>query len=135
VVVYVIDDPHTMVFVTRRHLAQWGKKEEDVFHLALGNLRRLGQATVGHLASAPQSLLLQTGDGYDAARVLLLEQTEGLLVAIPDRDLLWVGPEQGQDLATLMATASNVARDAPHPVSSEVFRFRNGQLEPLAPES
>jgi uncharacterized protein YtpQ (UPF0354 family) len=134
IVVYVIDDPHSMVFVTRRHLAQWRKEENEVFHLAVGNLRRLGNPSLERIGSASAPLLLQTGDGYDAARVLLLEQAEGLLVAMPDRDVLWVGPEQGQDLATLMATTSDIARDAAHPVSGELFRFRNGRLEPLAPE-
>src|SRR5262245_26846420 len=40
--VYVIDDPHTMVFVCRAHLQQWRRSVEDVHQLALANLQRRG---------------------------------------------------------------------------------------------
>ncbi|MGE3172392.1 MAG: DUF1444 family protein [Planctomycetota bacterium] len=126
--VYVIDDPQTMVFVCRAHLQRWHREVEDLHQLALANLRRRGGDVLQHLP-ADQPLLLQTGDGYDAARVLLLPEQDGMLVAIPDRDLLWVGNERGQDLATLMARAESMAQQAPHPVSDRLFRLRDGQLE------
>lgn len=129
VVVYVIDDPHCMVFVCRAHLQRWRKTENDLFHLAVGNLSRLGGPTLGELAGAGDPVLLQSGDGYDAARVLLLEQTEGLLVAIPERDMLWVGPETGQNLEQLMATTEEIARSSSHPVSPHLWRVKDGQLQ------
>jgi uncharacterized protein YtpQ (UPF0354 family) len=132
VVVYVIDDPHCMVFVCRAHLQRWRKSELDLHNLALANLARLGNAGLDKVGAAAEPLLLQSGDGYDAARVLLLDQVDGLLVAIPDRDVLWVGNEKGQDLAELMATTEEIARTAAHPVSSHLWRVRAGQLEPVA---
>jgi hypothetical protein len=43
--------------------------------------------------------------------------------------MLWVGQEQGQDLASLMATTEEIARTAAHPVSPTVYRTRGGRLE------
>jgi len=139
-VVYVIDDEHSMVFVCRAHLRQWGCSVEDLHMLALGNLGRLGGAEQLRQMARTDSVLVQTGDGYDAARVLLLEEFEGLLVAMPDRDTLWIGREPGADgvarrpdrqLAALVAAAASMARAAPHPISDRIYRLKNGVPEPV----
>jgi uncharacterized protein YtpQ (UPF0354 family) len=127
-VVYVIDDPHSMVFVCRAHLRRWHKTEADLHNLAVANLQRLGDAGLQKAGQEP--LLLRTGDGYDAARLLLLDSNvEGLLVAVPERDTLWVAPESGQDLATLMATTEELTRKSPHPISGSLYRVNHGQFE------
>jgi uncharacterized protein YtpQ (UPF0354 family) len=134
-VVYVIDEPQSMVFVCRAHLTRWRRSEQDIHRLALDNLGRLAGGRNLHVDPESQPLLLQIGDGYDAARVLLLDQAEGLLVAMPDRDTLWVGREgrgRSNNLASLMSAAESMARSAPHPVSDRVYRVRDGYLEPVA---
>lgn len=128
-IVYVVDDPNCMVFVCRAHLQRWRKSDVDLHNLAVGNLARLGTAGLAGVDSAHEPVLVQSGDGYDAARVLLLEGTEGLLVAIPDRDTLWIGPEGGQNLEQLMATTGEIARESAHPVSPTLFRLTGGQLQ------
>jgi hypothetical protein len=129
-VVYVIDQDQSMVFVCHAHLRRWRKSEPDLFHLALSNLNRLGPSRPAWARQLSEPMVLCTGDGYDAARVLLLDPApEGLLVAIPDRDLLWLGREGAQDLAPLMATARAMNRSAPHPVSPNLYRVRSGRLE------
>ncbi|MBL8727275.1 MAG: hypothetical protein JNM25_02515 [Planctomycetes bacterium] len=132
VTVYVIDDPHCMVFVCREHLRRWRKSEADLHNLAVANLGRLGGDVIDGQAASREPMVLQSGDGFDAARVLLLEQAEGLLVAIPDRDTLWVGPAQGQNLEQLMATTEAIARQSSHPVSASLYRVTDGQLAPLS---
>jgi len=130
-VVYVIDDARSMVFICRAHLRRWHKTEADIHGLALANLQRLGTVGLDHIDREP--LLLRTGDGYDAARVLLLDQgSDGLLVAMPDRDVLWVAQEQGQNLDTLMAATERIVATAAHPVSAEVYRLRGGRLHPVS---
>jgi uncharacterized protein YtpQ (UPF0354 family) len=135
-IVYVIDDPQAMVFVCRAHLQRWRRSEEDLNRLALANLQRRAGDGLSAAVASREPTLLQTGDGYDAARVLLLDQVDGqvdgLLVAMPDRDVLWVAREEGQDLAQLMSVAEAMARSAPHPVSAGVFRITGGRLEPAA---
>jgi hypothetical protein len=128
VTAYVIDDPHCMVFVCREHLRRWRKGEADLHNLAMANLARLGGDDLRRARELAGPLVLQTGDGFDAARVLLLDDAEGLLVAIPDRDTLWVGTEKGQDIGSLMATTEAISKQAPHPVSPHVFRVTDGRL-------
>lgn len=130
VTVYVVDDDHCMVFVCREHLRRWRRSEADVHNLALANLARRGQPDLGDPLHG-EPVVLQSGDGFDATRVLLLDQVDGLLVAIPDRDTLWVGTERGQNLEQLMATTEAMARDAAHPVSPNLFCVRDGRLETL----
>lgn len=129
VTVYVVDDTSCMVFLCRAHLKRWHKSAEDLHNLALANLARLGRNGLDE-ASA-EAVLLQSGDGFDASRVLLLEQQEGLLVAVPDRDTLWAGPEDGQNLESLMSATEDIADRAAHPISGKVFRVRDGRLEPV----
>ena len=139
-VVYVIDDEHTMVFVCRAHLKQWGRTSEDLHSLSISNLARLGGSEQLKTMTQSESVLVQTGDGYDAARVLLLEDFDGMLVAMPDRDTLWIGQDPATEasakrparrLMALSAAAETMARSSPHPVSEQVFRVRGGTLEPI----
>jgi hypothetical protein len=134
VVVYVIDDAHAMVFLSRAHLQRWRKSETDIHNLALANLARLDPAERDRLRAVAAPLRVAVGDGYDAARVLLLEATDGLLVSVPDRDLLWVGGEADADLVGLMADAREIAARAPHPVSARVYRLSDGLLEAVPDE-
>lgn len=132
VVVYVIDRDEQVVFVCNAHLRVWQKTEADLFGLAVANLHRRGLPAPATPQSLVEPMIVRTGDGYDAARVLLLQEgAEGLLVAMPDRDVLWVGQEQGQDLAGLMANTADLNRRAAHPVSPSLYRVRAGRLEPV----
>ena len=129
-VVYVVDDPHSMVFVCRAHLKRWGRTAEDVHQLAMQNLQQLS-AKDGIPAAAPGApVMLQTGDGYDAARVLLLDEKRDLLVAMPDRDVLWVAFDEGQDLAQLQRKAATMAAAASHPVSGRIYRMTQAGPQP-----
>jgi uncharacterized protein YtpQ (UPF0354 family) len=132
VTVYVVDEPNSMVFVCREHLRRWRKTDADVHNIAVANLARSSAGTMPVETAAQEPVLVQSGDGYDAARVLLLEKAEGLLVAIPDRDTLWVGSEQGQNLEQLMATTEAIAQKAAHPVSPALWRVKDGRLAPLS---
>lgn len=130
VVVYVIDEGADMVFVCRKHLQRWCKTEAEVHDLAVVNL-------ASRCAPLPErvrgnGLVLRSRDGYDAARVLLLlGSDEELLVALPDRDTLWVGRAREVDVAKVTAAVEAVAANAPHPVEGGLFRLTAGQLELL----
>ncbi|MCR9246448.1 MAG: hypothetical protein NXI31_15550 [bacterium] len=129
VTVYVVDDPQSMIFVCQAHLRLWNKSVDDVHHLAVANLSRLDPTRLEELRSATEPLRVEVGDGYDAARVLLLDEVEGLLVAMPDRDVLWVGDEGEVDLESLMADTEAIAERAAHPVSPHVYRVTADGLE------
>jgi uncharacterized protein YtpQ (UPF0354 family) len=130
VTVYALDVGSSLVFVCREHLRRWRKQVADVHHLALANLERCSDRAA-LAAAADAGCTLRSGDGLDAARVLLLPPRDGLLVAIPDRDTLWVGSDDGQNLERLMATTAAIAEVAAHPVSAAVFRVTDGHLSPV----
>lgn len=121
-IVYVIDDPHSMTFVCRAHLKRWNRGVDDVHQLAMQNLRTRCAHGVP-IAEKGAPLLLQTGDGYDASRVLLMSRDDDVLVAMPDRDVLWVAVDEGQDLAALERKAAAMSAVASHPVSGSVYRL------------
>lgn len=129
VVVYVVDDESSMLFVCRAHLKRWARSVVDVHQLSLANLAKLGVR--GLDAVAADAVLMQSGDGFDATRVLLLQEHDGLLVAVPDRDILWAAPEAGQDVDALIGTTASIAQRASHPVSGKLFRISDGRIEPV----
>lgn len=129
VTVYVVDDSQCMVFVCRAQMKRWNRSEEDIHNLAVANLARLDPARLEDLKQSSEPVRYEIGDGYDAARVLLLEDVDGLLVAIPDRDVLWVGSEGEIDIETLMTDTQEIAQAALHPVSPHVFRLTGDGLE------
>jgi len=129
-IVYVVDDPHSMTFVCRAHCKRWGRTVDDVHQLAMQNLQKRCAEDSLPSAAAGAPVMLQTGDGYDAARVLLLPQREDVLVAMPDRDVLWVALDEGQDLAALERKATTMARAAAHPVSGRVYRLASEGPKP-----
>lgn len=130
VVVYVIDDPSCMLFLCRAHLQRWGRTTTDVHNLALSNLASAGSGGLDDVAA--EAVLLRSGDGFDASRVLLLQEHDGLLVAVPDRDTLWAGPEAAANVDQVAGTAATLARTAVHPVSSKVYRITGGRLQPVS---
>jgi hypothetical protein len=134
VICYVIDDEWCMTFVCQTHLRQWGRTEEDLFHLATRNLHRSACTDVPVPEPDGEPLLLRTGDGFDAARVLLLDpdRVEGLLVGVPERDLLWLGNDAGEDMASLMSMNEQQSNESAHPVSTQLYRMTSGQLVPVS---
>jgi hypothetical protein len=130
VVVYVLDEGADMVFVCRGHLQRWRRSEAELYDLARANLASRGEPLPARVPA--EGLVLRSGDGYDAARLLLLlGADEELLVAVPDRDTLWIGRTPDVDVAAVRATAAAVAAHAPHPVDGGLFRLTSGQLQPL----
>ena len=132
---FVIDEGDSMVFVTQGHLRSWGIDLPSLKNLALANLRRLAESEGGlpePSAQESEACVLKSGDGYDAARVLLaldrsVEDVDGLVFAIPDRDTLLVG-RKSEGLAQLMAAVDEEYASAEHPISPRVFEVRERRL-------
>lgn len=128
---YVIDDPSSVVFVCQAHLKFWVRTEEDVFHLANQNLRRMSGEDLPIPCENGGPVRVDEGDGYDAARVLLLDakQAEGLLIAIPERDSLYLGLEKDrQSMHALVAHGE----PSEYPVSPDLYRVEGRKLIPVS---
>jgi hypothetical protein len=129
---YVIDDPWSVVFLSNAHLRHWGRTEQDMFHLASQNLRRLTDGEVRLPDAKDGPVKIHSGDGYDAARVLLLDpdQAGDLLVAMPERETLYLAREA--DLESLESLLRVTDQDPfEHPVSTELYRLEAQRLVPV----
>ena len=129
-VCYVIDDPWAVVFVCQAHLRQWGCTDEALHQLAVQNLeaRSRGNVPLPEVGQGP--VCVQSGDGYDAARVLLLnpEEVQGLLIGMPNEDELWLSREAQPTLESLMGEAAS-RESAAAAVGTSLYRIEDGQLE------
>ncbi|MCB9917468.1 MAG: DUF1444 family protein [Planctomycetes bacterium] len=135
---FVIDEGDSMVFVTEGHLRAWGIDALALENLSMNNLRRLA-ATEETLPVLGQddgdAHVIESGDGYDAARVLLalergVDAVDGLVFAMPDRDKLVVG-RKGPGLSRLMQSVDEAFETAEHPISPRVFEIKDHKLTGL----
>ncbi|MFQ5503186.1 MAG: hypothetical protein ACE5F1_00130 [Planctomycetota bacterium] len=130
----VIDEPGAMVFVTEGHLRVWGCSADCIANFALGNLKALAADEGGlPLPEGREPVLLRTGDGYAAARLLLAfeeslrPRIEQYVFAVPDRDTLVACRADG-DLDRLAEDVWAEYGLSEHPVSKNLFRVSGKRL-------
>src|SRR5262249_28278177 len=131
----VIDFPNTMAYVTDEMLKKTGKDGEDLLDLALANLRADTPADFFERVSEELDIYVgHTGDGYDAARALLIEDLlpespAGFWVTIPTREELAVWPVSFAALSKIHVIklfAQDNFRDRAYPVTDDVFWLWQG---------
>lgn len=136
------------VHVNADHLLAWGADPDQVRAAALTNLARWsGTAPWTDEVSGDRRLVSSaTGDGHDAARILLPEVKSRLatsfpgdvrvLVGIPETDLLMIGglSEDDPEFGDLFAQfVRGQADDADHPLDRRVLELVGGELHTYAP--
>ncbi len=148
-VVYAIPAGGFDVIVNTDHLLSWGVSADELHATALQNL-------AGWSANAPWTdevsgdrrlLSSDTGDGWDAARILLPEVREHLanelattgrvLVGLPERHLLIAGTLRPGDAEFAALFADFVVEHsggADEPIDRRVFELVDGQLVEFAGE-
>lgn len=100
-VTWVVDAEHTMTYVLGSWLAAWHIDQAELHRLALANLDAASQRIQFQVAGPSEEdiamVIVATGDGYDAVRVLLpgvaaqiaeLLRRRSFLVGLPTRDHL-----------------------------------------------
>ncbi|MCI0703984.1 MAG: hypothetical protein L0241_23240 [Planctomycetia bacterium] len=126
----VVDFPHTMAYVTDSMLAKCRQKGEDLLDVAMDNLRSATPGDFFELATEELEIYIgHTGDGYDSARALLVEELlpdspAGFWVAIPSREQLAVWPVSLGAIArvqVLKMFATENYREHAYPVTDDVF--------------
>jgi hypothetical protein len=141
VVAIAIDLTHAYSYVSPAHLDQWKVTEELAYQQALSNLEQASAGIQIHATEAPQRLLaIQTGDGYDAARLLIPAMRklavehlgEPCYAAVPNRDFLimWSrsNPEEFQTLVR-----DQIRQDCesqPYPLTSTVIVVTEAEVKP-----
>ncbi|MCC6620092.1 MAG: hypothetical protein IT385_02485 [Deltaproteobacteria bacterium] len=118
---YVEDQGWRFQYMTRVRFGRWDTTLDTVHSVARSNLYH--RAAVDYAARE-----VAHGDGYDAARAVMLDDVfydrsgdDGITFAVPGRDLLLV-PARGEALDRLAVRAAYEA--ARYPISPEVFTLR-----------
>ena len=141
---YVLRTAVYDVVINADHLLTWGVGPDTLRDTAIANLRAWsdGAAWSDELSDGRHLLSSDTGDGGDAARILLPEVRRHLagecggparvLVALPDRDLLVAGslnPGDADFAAQLAAFVGDVVEDANEPIDRRLFELVGDQHE------
>lgn len=140
----VVDGETTYRYVNHDDAISWKVDDAALFNRALANLavRSKGMAFEAEPGTAPV-IFVQTGDGFDAARILLPSLREDVArqlgepfyAGIPNRDFLvmWssrAGEEFRLRVAQLIASD---CQQQSHPLSCKVLRvWRDGRVEAQA---
>ena len=129
----VVDSPRHMCYVTAADIEASGKSASEWLELAARNLAATTEpGWLGPIQPDLPVLAGNAGDGYDAARALVLDRltrpTEaGHFIAVPARDWLFAlpaTPEALDRLGVLAAAAAATYRNDPYPVSPKVYWVR-----------
>jgi hypothetical protein len=143
-VAYVLREPAFDVLVNADHLLGWGVAADQLRDRAMSNLRSwsAGAPWTDEVAGDRRLLSSDTGDGGDAARILLSEVREHLagecggpsrvLVALPDRDLLIAGSLVAGDAdfaGQLASFVADVSEGAHEPIDRRLFELVGAEYE------
>lgn len=146
-VVYALNAGSFDVIVNGDHLLSWGVQPSDVQDAAMRNLASWSEtaAWTDEVSGERRLLSSDTGDGWDAARILLPEVIDRLtrdlgsvgrvLVGLPERHLLIAGTlRPGDDeFASLFAEfIVEHSGGADEPIDRRVFELVDGRLVDFA---
>jgi hypothetical protein len=146
-VVYAMDVGAFDVIVNVDHLLAWGVQAADVQDAALRNLATwsAGAAWTDEVSGDRRLLSSDTGDGWDAARILLPEVREHLsrelgaagriLVGLPERHLLVAGtlrPGDDEFAALFAEFVVEHSGGADEPIDRRIFELVDSRLVEFA---
>ncbi len=121
-------------YVTMSRLAGWGIDGSALIAAAIGNLRQDTSATALQ-AVEPHHYALDTGDGFDSSRLLILDEllTEapeaGALAVVPAREVLSFTPFNSRgapNLRKLVNLAARCHATWPYPIDPGLFYVHRG---------
>jgi uncharacterized protein YtpQ (UPF0354 family) len=142
--VYVLRQPAYDVVINADHLLTWGVGADALRAAAIDNLRAWSSTAPwsGELEGERHLVSSDTGDGADAARILLPEVRSHLagecggparvLVGLPDRDLLVAGslnPGDADFAHQFAAFVADIADGAPDPIDGGLFEIVGDEHE------
>jgi hypothetical protein len=142
-VVYTMDAGGFDIVVNGDHLLSWGVEPSAIQDAAMRNLSAWAAGAAWTVETSGERRLLssQTGDGWDAARILLPETVQHLvaelgsigrvLVGVPERHLLTAGSLRPGDEEFAVLFADFIVEHsggADEPIDRRVFEVVDGRL-------
>jgi hypothetical protein len=146
-IVYTIDAGAFDIVVNGDHLLSWGVEPSDVQEAAIRNLSAWSATAswTDEISGDRRLISSDTGDGWDAVRILLpevvghLEQELGpfgrILVGLPERHLMTAGSLRADDADFASLFADFVVEHsggADEPIDRRLFELVDGQLVEFA---
>jgi uncharacterized protein YtpQ (UPF0354 family) len=140
IITYVIDEQRSVAYINEDHLERWGIGVQQVHERAIENLRRrtVGQVDYVTVGEGEQRIFIfNSGDGYDASRLLLSDMLTGwarelpgnLMVGIPNRDFLIGFSDANSEI--LERIAQQIQADATgreYSITDQLFIFADGEV-------
>jgi uncharacterized protein YtpQ (UPF0354 family) len=138
-VTYVVDEGESVAYLNEGHLGRWGVTEDVLWARAVVNLRARSQRIRPQLigSGAGSLMLLNGGDGYDAARLLLPELFASfaaavpgnVVIGVPSRDFLLAFSDRDPRIfAQIRTQIETDARVQAHPLTDHLFTYQDGVL-------
>ncbi len=140
IITYVIDEERSVTFINEDHLERWGIGVQELHAQALKNLRartleRIDYTSAG--AGVQRIFIFNSGDGYDATRLLLADVLAGwarevpgrLVIGIPNRDFLIAFSDA--DPAILQGVAHQIQADSvqrAYGLTDQLFTLIDGEI-------
>ena len=141
-VAYAIDSDRSIAYIPKAHFDEWNISREKLHKAALRNLVAHSEAMTAQAAADESGetnlILFQSGDGYDASRILLPTLHERLreylgspfAAAIPNRDILICFRNDPQTVGQVKAQVEEDFRRMPHQVTSQLFLITADGIAP-----
>ena len=140
IVTYVIDEGRSVAFINDDHLDAWSVSAQEVHEQALENLRVRTQARIDYVTTGEDEhrlFIFNSGDGYDATRLLLTnvltswanEIPGNLVIGIPNRDFLIAFSDVDGDI--LRNIAHQIQADSAqraYGLTDQLFTLTDGQV-------
>lgn len=139
IITYVIHETNRAAYITDDHLRRWGINAAQLHARAVQNLQRVtdGVQSVTSGVGDQRLFMFNSGDGYDATRLLLTDVLAGwaakvpgnLVVGVPERDFLIAFSDANQDI--LRAISAQIAADAvskAHGLTEQLFTLARGTI-------
>jgi hypothetical protein len=132
-IAYAIDSDRTIAYIPQSQFAEWNVSTEDLHTQALDNLVARSETMVASAAQDDEGkinlILFQTGDGYDASRLLLPTLHERLkehlgspfAAAIPTRDLLLCFRSDDETISRVKEQVAEDYLRMPHQVTDRLL--------------
>ena len=132
-VAYAIDSQRSICYVPKVQFESWGISTDELHETALDNLVSRSESMPAQAAQDEEGrtslILFQTGDGYDASRVLLPTLHDRLrehlgspfVAAIPNRDILLCFRNDDETLSRLKEQIEEDFERMPHQVTDRLL--------------